>query len=58
MAGFDEGNAALEKMKELGIEGALYEHQTARTVEEQGKALGSVAGVKTKNLFMKARPRD
>eukprot|EP00904_Undaria_pinnatifida_P012991 jgi/Undpi1/8822/HiC_scaffold_25.g11284.m1 len=50
---FEAGNAALDKLKELGIEGALYEHQAAMTVQEQGKALGSVAGEKTKNLFLK-----
>lgn len=52
---FEEGNKALDKLKELGIEGALYEHQAALTVQEQLKALGSVTGLKTKNLFLKVR---
>lgn len=50
---FEEGNAALDKLREMGIDGALYEHGAAMTVEEQAKALGSVAGDKTKNLFLK-----
>lgn len=50
---FEEGNKALDKLKELGIEGALFEHQAAMTVPEQLKALGGVAGDKTKNLFLK-----
>lgn len=53
MAEFDQGNAALDKIKELRIEAMLYEHVAAFTVEEQGVALGSLAGVKTKNLFFK-----
>ncbi|CAN0010404.1 unnamed protein product [Pylaiella littoralis] len=50
---FEDGNKALDKLKELEIEGALFEHQAATTVQEQLKALGSVTGVKTKNLFLK-----
>lgn len=50
---FEEGNKALDKLKELGVEGALYEHQAAMTVQEQLKALGGVTGDKTKNLFLK-----
>ncbi|CAM9130129.1 unnamed protein product [Scytosiphon promiscuus] len=50
---FEEGNKALDKLKELGIEGALFEHQAAMTVPEQLKALGGVTGDKTKNLFLK-----
>lgn len=53
MDAFEEGNKALDKLKELEIEGALFEHQAAMTVQEQLKALGSVTGVKTKNLFLK-----
>eukprot|EP00752_Nemacystus_decipiens_P005650 g5113.t1 len=50
---FEEGNKATDKLKELGIEGALFEHQLAMTVQEQAKALGSITGEKTKNLFLK-----
>lgn len=50
---FEEGNKALDKLTELGIGGALFEHQLAMTVQEQLKALGSVTGEKTKNLFLK-----
>lgn len=58
LATFEENNKALDKLKELGIEGSLFEHQTAMTVQEQLKALGSVTGEKTKNLFLKAREGD
>lgn len=57
MAEFDKDNAALDKVKELGIDGVLFEHSVAMTVEEQGKALCDVVGVKTKNLFLKVRWR-
>lgn len=56
--GFEDGNKALDKLKELGIGGALFEHQAAMTVQEQLKALGSVAGVRTKNLFLKVRDEE
>lgn len=53
MSKFDEDNAALDKIEELGIAASLYEHVAAFTVEEQAAALGSLSGVKTKNLFFK-----
>lgn len=52
---FEEGNKALDRLKELGIGGALFEHQAAKTVQEQLNALAGVTGEKTKNLFLKAR---
>lgn len=55
---FEDGNKALDKLKELEIGGALFEHQAATTVQEQLKALGSVTGVKTKNLFLKVRDEE
>lgn len=57
MDDFEEGNAALDKLKEMGIEGALYEHQAAFTVQEQSKALTGVSGEKTKNLFLKVHEK-
>ncbi|CAB1108774.1 unnamed protein product [Ectocarpus sp. CCAP 1310/34] len=51
--GFEEGNKSLDKLKELGIEGALFEHHKAMTVPEQEMALRGVTGDKTKNLFLK-----
>lgn len=51
--GFEEGNKSLDKLKELGIEGALFEHHKAMTVPEQELALRGVTGDKTKNLFLK-----
>lgn len=57
MKEWDEGNASLDKIKELGVEAALYEHLAAFTVEEQAKALGSLSGEKTKNLFLRVSHR-
>ncbi|CAN0292918.1 unnamed protein product, partial [Ectocarpus sp. 13 AM-2016] len=45
-------NKSLDKLKELGIEGALFEHHKAMTVPEQEMALRGVTGDKTKNLFL------
>lgn len=58
MPEFDKDNAALDKLKELGLEAVLYEHAAAFTVEEQAKALGNLPGEKTKNLFFKVRNND
>lgn len=53
--GIEKGNKALDKLSELGIGGVLFAHDVAMTVEEQGKALDGLEGVKTKNLFLRVR---
>lgn len=55
LEGFEKGNKALDKLSELGIGGVLFAHDVAMTVEEQGKALDGLEGVKTKNLFLRVR---
>ncbi|CAM9378819.1 unnamed protein product [Choristocarpus tenellus] len=48
-----EDNAALSKLKELGVETVTWAHAAAQTVDEQMKVIGGLEGEKTKNLFLR-----
>jgi len=47
------GNAAIDKLNELGISNMTYAHEAAMTVEEQLEKISSLDGAKTKNLFLR-----
>ena len=46
-------NAAVAKLKELGIASKTFAHAVAMTVEEQASAVGSLPGALTRNLLFK-----
>ena len=49
----DEGNAALQALASLGIQGTTYRHPEAMTVTEQAAHVGHLPGLLTKNLFLR-----